>query len=175
MTRLRRLLLAAALAAVPGPLLAQEPEPEPEPAAEAAVSEAAPPLVTLRRDETDPPRTLMFTLKERLSIEAALREGGLNRGETGEGETAREPLRPRLRQPLYLSGLLYQGPGEWTIWINGQALRPGETGHLFSVADVDDRAVTLAVAWGETTRLVRLEPHQTFLPAFSTVVEGKAY
>lgn len=135
-----------------------------------SVLDAAPSATTSPRDGRLLPKTLMFTLKERMSIEGALREGGFNRDDAD----ATTP-RPRRRQPLYLSGLLYRGPSDWTIWINGRALHPGDTGDLFSVADVDSQAVTLAVDWGETTRLVRLEPHQTFVPAESGVVEGKRY
>ncbi|EKV32252.1 hypothetical protein C882_3316 [Caenispirillum salinarum AK4] len=184
----RPVALAALALTAAGPLAAQTPArpsapsqpaataPGPESPA-AAAAEPAPEVVAPARDDTAPPRTLMFTLRERLTIEAALREGGLIRedADDGDGTAMPAPPKPRLTQPLYLSGLLYRAPGEWTVWINGQALRPGDAGHLFSIADVDDRAVTLAVDWGETTRLVRLEPHQTFLPSHAAVVEGKAY
>ncbi|WP_404382251.1 hypothetical protein [Caenispirillum salinarum] len=190
--------LAALALATAGPLAAQTPSRDPSrppPSGGAAGTEApaaagpaagaeagepggpAPEVVAPAEDETAPPRTLMFTLKQRLTIEAALREGGLIREDSddGDGTAMPAPPKPRLTRPLYLSGLLYRAPGEWTVWINGQPLRPGDSGHLFSIADVDDRAVTLAVDWGETTRLVRLEPHQTFVPSHSAVVEGKAY
>lgn len=129
-------------------------------------------VVSPDHDRSAPPTSLMLTLKERLSIEAALREGGLLRGKAAA--PSQEIPRPRLRQPLYLSGILYSGPGAWTIWLNGQPMRHGDEGTLFSVAEVAERFVILAVDWGETTRLVRLEPHQTFVPGLDGVVEGRA-
>ncbi|GAA0597541.1 hypothetical protein GCM10009099_38470 [Caenispirillum bisanense] len=115
--------------------------------------------------------TLMFSLGELMQIEAALREGGLGR-DTGEGMV--EAVKPRLRDRLYLSGIVYGGVGDWTVWLNGRPLRPAEPkGNLFEVIEVTPRQVVLLVAWGDTTRQVVLEPNQTFDPAYGRVVEGR--
>lgn len=162
--------LSAALLLLPAlalPAVAQEPPAEPEPAVAPA---AEVPGGEAPTDPDAPPVTLMFSLKDLIAIQAAIREGGLSRDESATVET----IKPRLRDPLYLSGILYAGPGDWTIWINGQPLRPGDKGNLFEVIEVTDRRIVLLVAWGETTRQVVLEPNQTFLPAYAAVVEGRA-
>ncbi|SOE00019.1 hypothetical protein [Caenispirillum bisanense] len=157
-------LAAAALLVAAGPAVAQDAAPAP---AEPAATPATEPPV----DPASLPVTLMFSLKERVAIEAAMREGGLDRS---VGEPA-APLRPFLRTPLYLSGILWSAPGDWTVWLNGRALRPGDSGLLYSIAEVDARRVVLAVAWGENTRLVQLEPNQTFVPSTGQVVEGRPF
>lgn len=120
----------------------------------------------------EPPPSLMFTLEEQMIIEAALREGGLDRKD--DGDTEQTAPKPRLHDPLYLSGILYEGPDDWTVWLNGQTLRPGMQGTLYDITEVTDRYVLLTVAWGEETRQVLLEPNQTFLPRWEGVVEGRA-
>lgn len=134
--------------------------PAPEPA-EAETPEAAAP--------EEPPATLMFSLQELIAIQAAMREGGLDR------EQVEESAKPRLQTPLYLSGILYSAPGDWTVWVNGQRMRPSEKAPLFEVVEVTARQVMLSVAWGETSRQVILEPNQTFLPSLGQVVEGRAW
>lgn len=151
------------------PAVAQDATPAPAPAAAPTPAEA--PATEPPVDPAALPVTLMFSLKERVAIEAAMREGGLDRS---AGEPA-APLRPFLRTPLYLSGILWSAPGEWTVWLNGRALRPGDSGVLYSIAEVDARRVVLAVAWGENTRLVQLEPNQTFVPSTGQVVEGRPF
>lgn len=157
------LLLLPALAL---PVAAQEPPAGPEPAVSSA---AEVPGSVAPTDPDAPPVTLMFSLKDLIAIQAAIREGGLWRDESVTVET----IKPRLRDPLYLSGILYAGPGDWTIWINGQPLRPGDKGNMFEVIEVTGRHIVLLVAWGESTRQVVLEPNQTFLPAYAAVVEGR--
>lgn len=117
------------------------------------------------------PVTLMFSLKDRVAIEAAMREGGLDR----TAEEPEAPLRPFLRTPLHLSGIVWAGPGDWTVWLNGRAVRPGETAALYSITQVDARRVVLDVAWGESTKVVQLEPNQTFVPSLGQVVEGRRF
>ncbi len=115
--------------------------------------------------------SVMFSLRDLLEIEAALREGGLDH-EAGGG--AAEEMKPRLREPLSLSGIVYGGVGDWTIWLNGQIVRPTSAkAPLFEVIEVTARQVMLLVAWGETTRQVILEPNQTFDPRRGEVVEGR--
>lgn len=164
------LALAAAALLAAGPAVAQDAAPA-QPAAPAPAPAAAVPATEPPVDPASLPVTLMFSLKERVAIEAAMREGGLDRS---AGEPA-APLRPFLRTPLYLSGILWSAPGEWTVWLNGRALRPGDSGLLYSIAEVDARRVVLAVAWGESTRLVQLEPNQTFVPFTGQVVEGRPF
>lgn len=159
-------LALAGVVLLAAPAVAQDAAPA-QPPAEAAAAPATEPPV----DPASLPVTLMFSLKERVAIEAAMREGGLDRS---AGEPA-APLRPFLRTPLYLSGILWSAPGDWTVWLNGRALRPGDSGLLYSIAEVDARRVVLAVAWGESTRLVQLEPNQTFVPSTGQVVEGRPF
>src|SRR5262245_44145961 len=62
------------------------------------------------------PDTLMFGIDEYNDIQGHLSRGGGDekRADTGGIEDA----------SLYLSTILYMGPEDWTIWVNGVAIGP---------------------------------------------------
>lgn len=163
-----RRLSAAALAlafasALPTAAFAQE-QPSQQEAAPAET--AAPPL-----DLETLPATLLLSLEEMVNVESAIAAGPLARL-TGAEET--DPTRFRLRQNLYVSAILYMGPGDWTVWVNGQPVAPDAPAELFEVIDVGPGYVRLAVPWGEGgTRDVLMRTHQTFVPRRGDVLEGK--
>ncbi|MGC2856815.1 hypothetical protein ACM64Y_15190 [Novispirillum sp. DQ9] len=157
---IRALILLTALAA--SPAAAQE-----ETAPVTPDSTAEPVQIDL---ETLP-ATLLLGLEEMVNIETAIAAGPLARQGMQE-ET--DPTRFRLRDNLYVSAILYLGPAEWTVWINGRAIEPGAPADLFDVIEVGPTHVRLAVPWGqEGTRDVLMRAHQTFVPRRGDVLEGR--
>lgn len=129
-------------------------------------AEAGPPL-----DLETLPATLLLSLEEMVNIEAAIAAGPLARA-TGPEDT--DPTRFRLRQNLYVSAILYLGPGDWTVWVNGRAVSPEAPPDLFEVVEVGPSFVRLAVPWGEGgTRDILMRAHQTFVPRRGDVLEGR--
>jgi len=162
MTRWTVLALGAVLAAAPA--VAQD-EAAPPPSAAAPAPAPAVDLETV-------PATLMMPLEEMIAVEDAIAAGPLARLEAQDD--LEDPTRFRLRTPLYVSAIVWQGPGDWTVWINGRAFRPGDAIDLFEILDVGPQSVLLAIPWGEGgTREVPLAPHQTFVPRLGGVVEGR--
>lgn len=160
-------LLAAALLLAAGPVAAQTEAPPPAEATEATgATEPAPPL-----DLETLPATLLLSLEEMVNIESAIAAGPLARLSGAEDA---DPARFRLRQNLYVSAILYMGPGDWTVWINGRAISPEAPAEVFEVIDVGPGFVRLAVPWGEGgTRDVMMRAHQTFVPRRGDVLEGQ--
>ena len=75
---------------------------------------------------------------------------------------------------LFLSSILYFGPREWTIWVNGLPIGPGEDVDSFEVVDIDSSHVEMIVPLSATgMRPVRLEPNQTFISQTGLVLEGQ--
>lgn len=117
------------------------------------------------------PATLLLGVEEMVNIETAIASGPLARMGSAD-ET--DPTRFRLRHNLYVSAILYVGPDDWTVWVNGQAIGPEAPPGLFEVIEVGPAFVRLAVPWGEGgTRDVLLRTHQTFVPRRGDVLEGR--
>jgi len=111
------------------------------------------------------PDTLMFTIDELNDIQsrigAAQEESARERSNAIEGAT------------LYLSTILYTSPTEWTIWVNGKPISPGQDFQEFEIVDIGPRFVELRVPLSaQGMRPVRLEPNQTFVASSGAVVEG---
>lgn len=160
MSTVRVMVLALAVCAAALPAAAQEEAPPPSVVAEPVQID----LETL-------PATLLLGLEEMVNIETAIAAGPLARQGMQE-ET--DPTRFRLRDNLYVSAILYLGPAEWTVWINGRAIEPGAPADLFDVIEVGPTHVRLAVPWGqEGTRDVLMRAHQTFVPRRGDVLEGR--
>jgi hypothetical protein len=143
------------------PVVAQAPATGPQaakPQSEAAPSATASPAI---------PLTLMFSIDEINDIQSRAAsvqaDGSAERGNNNAIENA----------SLFLSTILYSGPQDWTIWINGKPIGPQQDFEEFSVTDIGPRFVELLVPLSaQGMRPVRLEPNQTFLTRSGTVVEG---
>jgi hypothetical protein len=75
---------------------------------------------------------------------------------------------------LFLGSIMYYGPKDWTIWINGSPIGPDQDFQAFQVTDIGPRFVELLVPLSvQGMRPVRLEPNQTFIAESGIIVEGK--
>ncbi|MEQ8508557.1 MAG: hypothetical protein RIF37_07775 [Rhodospirillaceae bacterium] len=112
------------------------------------------------------PDTLMFTIDELNEIQSRIAGGGVTE----------EVMRTEAIEQanLFLSSILYFGPREWTIWVNGLPIGPGEEVDSFEVVDIDSSHVEMIVPLSATgMRPVRLEPNQTFISQTGLVLEGQ--
>jgi hypothetical protein len=77
---------------------------------------------------------------------------------------------------IYLSGIYYVGPNQWTIWLNNRRIESSNPDAEFKVVDVASRGVR--VEWSPRDRSeiysFVLRPRQTFDPVARAVVEGDA-
>jgi hypothetical protein len=76
---------------------------------------------------------------------------------------------------LHLSAIIHHGPGDWRIWLNGEALTPASPSGPVRVLEVTPDAVTFA--WrpangGESVQM-RLHPNQSYLIDSGRIVEGR--
>jgi hypothetical protein len=111
------------------------------------------------------PDTLMFTIDEYNDIQSHL-----SRGDSAEKNSTQAIE----NASLYLSTILYMGPQEWTIWVNGVAIGPHDDFSAFKVTDISARSVELLVPLSaQGMRPVRLGPNQTFVARTGIVVEGR--
>jgi hypothetical protein len=77
-------------------------------------------------------------------------------------------------ESLYLGTIVYVGPKDWTIWVNGVPVGPNQDFQTFQVTDISPRHVELLVPLSvQGMRPVRLEPNQTFITESGIIVEGK--
>jgi hypothetical protein len=111
------------------------------------------------------PDTLMFTIDEFNEIKDRIAGGEI----TDEKKQAELGV-----EALFLSSILYTGPKDWTIWINGSPIGPDQDFQAFQVTDIGPRYVELLVPLSvQGMRPVRLEPNQTFIAESGIIVEGK--
>lgn len=112
------------------------------------------------------PDTLMFTIDELNEIQSRIAGGSVTE-EVIRTEAIEEAN-------LFLSSILYFGPREWTIWVNGLPIGPGEEVDSFEVVNIDPSHVEMIVPLSATgMRPVRLEPNQTFISQTGLVLEGQ--
>ncbi len=130
---------------------------------------AAPPAAkaTGLSGNRDAPETIMFTIDEinelRSRAAASANEGGES-ARSGGIENA----------TLFLSTILYSGPQEWTIWVNGVPIGPGQDFQAFRITDIGPNYAELVVPLSaQGMRPVRLSPNQSFISASGSIVEGK--
>jgi hypothetical protein len=127
---------------------------------------AAPPAdigVKVRRKVPD---TLMFSIDEFTEIK--------DRIAGGEVTNADQEQQALESEALYLGSIMYSGPKDWTIWINGAPIGPDQDFQAFQVTEITPRYVELLVPLSvQGMRPVRLEPNQSFIAASGIVVEGK--
>lgn len=113
------------------------------------------------------PDSLMFTPDEFADIQTRS-NGPVN----GEAESdGRQPIEDAT---LYLSTILYAGPNDWTIWINGAPVSANQGFKAFQVTEITPNSVDLLVPLSaQGMRPVHLQPNQTFVTKTGVVVEGK--
>jgi hypothetical protein len=116
------------------------------------------------RADRKPVDTLMFSIDEFNQIQGRLAGNGSRGSKTDSGiENAN----------LYLSSILYSGPKDWTIWVNGRPISPNEELQSIQVTAITPDYVELLVPLSaQGMRPVRLAPNQTFIAKSGTVVEG---
>lgn len=106
--------------------------------------------------------SLVFTLWEQLMIEEWRNTQDINTRAPEQGEAvARAGSGPR---EIALSGIVWRSSGEWTVWLNGQRLKPDALPR--EVMDINVHKKYVELKWYDaTTNLiypVRLRPHQRF-------------
>lgn len=113
------------------------------------------------------PDTLMFSIDELNEIQSRA-TAQKNDEQQGQDADAAE------NATLYLSTILYYGPGDWTAWINGVPIGPKEEFQAFKVTDIGPNFVELVVPFSaDGMRPVRIAPNQTFIARTGTTVEGQ--
>lgn len=112
------------------------------------------------------PDTLMFTIDELNDIQSRI----------AGGDVTEEVIRTEAIEQanLFLSSILYFGPKEWTIWVNGLPIGPHQEVDSFEVVDINSAHVEMIVPLSATgMRPVRLEPNQTFISQTGVILEGQ--
>ena len=177
---MRRLVLAALLAAAVIVQAARAQEPAPPAAAEPEPAAPDPVARYLERYRQLPP-SLMFTEDEATRIREAMAKRPASSGHESAAATADEPVPdqdkdkppPKLDTNLTLSGIMFFGANDWTVWINGIPHHPDTKPPGFDIVAVTPDHVDLAVPWGiQGKQAVRMEPNQTFVATLGQVVEG---
>ncbi|MGE0282890.1 MAG: hypothetical protein AB7E79_03715 [Rhodospirillaceae bacterium] len=158
MTRLSTTLVAAfVLHALAYPVFAQQ-------AGAPASREAANTSNVIQRNEI--PDTLMFTVDEINEIQSRMAAGN----QAGSNERSADGIE---NATLYLSTILYFGPENWTVWINGAPIGPRHDFQEFEITAIDSNSVELVVPLSaQGMRPVRLAPNQTFVARTGDIVEG---
>ncbi len=83
------------------------------------------------------------------------------------------PVAPPIRK-LRLAGVLYRGPGDWIVWLNGKKIVPGNMPEELKDIDVQADRVTLKWLDAASNRIltIRLRPHQTYDIDLEMVIPG---
>lgn len=132
----------------------------------AVAADAKPADTPVAVADTKVPDTLMFATDELTDIQSRIgqAEAGSSSGSMNTFENA----------SLYLSSILYFGPSDWVIWVNGVPIEPAQDFQAFRVTDISPSSVELLVPLSAMgMRPVRLGPNQTFLVKSGIVVEGR--
>ena len=135
--------------------IAQAAEPPPKPPEQPPAASSVPETIMFSIDELTEVRSRAATVTQ--TKEAAKRD------DSQAIENAK----------LYLSTILYYGPNDWTIWVNGKPITAGQEFQAFQITDIKPSYVELTVPLSaQGMRPVRLSPNQTYIVASGTVVEG---
>jgi hypothetical protein len=111
------------------------------------------------------PDTLMFTIDEFNEVQDRRAGGEAALSGSEEGDVA---------ETLYLGSIMYYGPNDWTVWINGSPISPTQDFQAFQITGISPRHVELLVPLSvQGMRPVRLEPNQTFISESGIIVEGR--
>lgn len=110
-----------------------------------------------------PRQSLFFTSQELSDIMRANR-GFLAPKPVKPGKEKKDMTIDRGRRVITLSGIIYNGKNDWTIWLNGQRVTPKNIPPQVKALSVSAESVTLK--WDDTAmvRLVNLtlRPHQQY-------------
>lgn len=113
-----------------------------------------------------PIESLMFTTDEFNEI-----RGRIGSGEETDTKSTRQAIEDAT---LYLSTIVYYGPKDWTIWVNGVPVGPDQEFKSFQVTEISADSVQLLVPLSaQGMRPVRLSPNQTFVTKTGAIVEGR--
>jgi hypothetical protein len=110
--------------------------------------------------------SLFFTQDELVAISRANRGYVAKKDDVVQKATEDATTAPvdRGRRVIKLSGIVYQGPKEWTIWLNGQRVTPKNIPNQVSGLTVD--ADHILLKWYDTAEqrlvTVTLHPHQKY-------------
>ncbi len=110
---------------------------------------------TLAYAEEPPARSLFFTNEESAQISALQAKETAGRSDDGD---------------IHLEAIMYYGPGDWTLWLQGMRWTPQTDRPDIHVVDVQSDQVRLRIA-GVADDVV-LKPHQTFQVATGKIIEG---
>ncbi len=133
---------------------------------EAPAANAEPARVIKQRVAPD---SLMFTPDEFADI-----QGHSAGADSGSGAADGAGLQAIEDATLYLSTIVYAGPNDWTIWINGAPVSSHQGFQAFKVTEITPNSVDLLVPLSaQGVRPVHLQPNQTFITKTGVVVEGK--
>lgn len=132
-----------------------------------AAQEAAPPASEPEKAARSIPDTLMFSIDELNDARTRAASANRNEGERGARDAIEDAT-------LYLSTILYYGPDEWTIWVNGSPITARQDFSSFEITSIGPDFVELLVPLSaQGMRPVRLSPNQTFVVQSGAVVEGR--
>lgn len=83
------------------------------------------------------------------------------------------PFRPHAQvEGLFLGGILYTGPHQWVVWINGQRFDPQTTHDTLTLINVTPRLVHLTWKWRSKVHALTLYPYQTFIASTEHIQWG---
>ena len=135
-----------------------------------SAGDAPPPVAKMPdkpRADRKPIETMMFTVDEFNEIQGRMAGAGNGKDKV---DTAIESAN------LYLSTIVYYGPKDWTIWVNGVAIGPNQDFQTFQVTSITPTYVELLVPLSaQGMRPVRLGPNQTFIARTGDVIEGRLH
>ena len=121
--------------------------------------------------------SLIFSPHEHQAIEAALglrpvRAAVAMFDDTGMGDPDTGAMWSIDR--VQLSAMIYAGPADWSVWLGGVKIGPGQLPPYLSDLRVSPNYVDVSVisAPGAAPVPVRLRPNQTFLVTERRIVEG---
>ena len=111
-----------------------------------------------------PGDALLFRPHERDAILEA-RDGG---GDSTLSEVAAPVL-----QKLYLAALIYTNPSEWSVWVNGQVIRPENSLSLdpWQLLEVTANAVKF-VMHSQKSKVITLKTNETYDPQKDLISSG---
>jgi len=119
---------------------------------------------------------LMFTEQERTAIDRSLAPGSREEELASLSNAPRNPEDMGPPPPLFMGGMSYENPGNWSIWLNGRRLRSGKPVGEFEIVTINRHGVE--IIWKPTIYRgiyhFTLRPRQTYFPATDEIVDGDA-
>ena len=104
----------------------------------------------------DAPPSLFFTPDEVRRIEPLAAKAAAQRND---------------RDAVHLEAILYYGPQNWIVWLNGKRWTPATHTPEIQILEVQSEHIRLQTT--DAPRDVTLKPHQIFHPARGTITEDR--